>query len=59
MIERLFALAQAWAELGFIGLCVLALLFTLGTLTYMPRFTLYSIGGLVFGLAAIPVSPNT
>ena len=56
MIERLFALAQAWAELGFVGLCVLALLFTLGTLTYMPRFTLYSIGGLVFGLAAIPAA---
>ena len=42
--------------MGFVGLCVLALLFTLGTLTYMPRFTLYSIGGLVFGLAAIPAA---
>jgi uncharacterized membrane protein YdjX (TVP38/TMEM64 family) len=54
--ERLLALAQAWAELGFIGLCVLALVFALGTLTFMPRFTLYSIGGAVFGLAAIPAA---
>lgn len=56
MTERLLALAQAWAELGVIGLCLLALVFTLGTLTFMPRFTFYSVGGLVFGLAAIPAA---
>jgi uncharacterized membrane protein YdjX (TVP38/TMEM64 family) len=54
--ERLLSLAQAWAELGVIGLCALALVFALGTLTFMPRFTFYSIGGLVFGLAAIPAA---
>ena len=50
MTERLLALAQAWAELGFLGLCALALVFTLGTLSFMPRFTFYSVGGVVFGL---------
>ena len=56
MIERLFAFAQAWAELGFLGLCALALVFALGTLSFMPRFTFYSIGGAVFGLAAVPAA---
>jgi uncharacterized membrane protein YdjX (TVP38/TMEM64 family) len=54
--ERLFAFAQAWAELGFLGLCALALVFALGTLSFMPRFTFYSIGGAVFGLAAVPAA---
>ena len=56
MIERLFALVQAWEASGFAGLCVLALLFVVGTLSYMPRFSLYLIGGVVFGLAAIPAA---
>ena len=56
MTERLLALAQAWAELGFLGLCALALVFTLGTLSVMPRFTFYSVGGVVFRLAAIPAA---
>ncbi len=56
MIERLFALVQGWEALGFAGLCILALAFALGSLSYMPRFSLYAIGGLVFGLAAIPAA---
>ncbi|TMJ05966.1 MAG: TVP38/TMEM64 family protein [Alphaproteobacteria bacterium] len=56
MSERLLALAQAWAELGLVGLCALALVFALGTLTVMPRFTFYSIGGAVFGPAAVPAA---
>jgi uncharacterized membrane protein YdjX (TVP38/TMEM64 family) len=52
--ERLFALVQEWQ--GFAGLCVLALLFVAGTLSYMPRFSLYFVGGVVFGLAAIPAA---
>jgi uncharacterized membrane protein YdjX (TVP38/TMEM64 family) len=54
MAERLLGFAQAWQALGFLGLCALALVFTLGTLSFMPRFTFYAIGGAVFGLAAIP-----
>jgi len=30
--------------------------FLLGTLSFMPRFTFYSVGGAVFGLAAIPAA---
>ena len=56
MIERLFALVQDWEASGFAGLCVLALLFVIGTLSYMPRFSLYLIGGVVFGFAAIPAA---
>ena len=56
MTERLFALSQQWAELGLLGLCALAVVFALGTLSFMPRFTFYSIGGAVFGLAAIPAA---
>jgi uncharacterized membrane protein YdjX (TVP38/TMEM64 family) len=56
LAERLHALAQAWEAAGFLGLCMLALAFALGALTFMPRFTFYAIGGLVFGLAAIPAA---
>ena len=56
MIERLFALVQAWQAQGLAGLCVLALFFIVGTLSYMPRFSLYLVGGLVFGFAAIPAA---
>ena len=52
MAEQLLAFARGWEGLGLIGLCALALVFMLGTLTFMPRFTFYSIGGAVFGLAA-------
>ncbi len=54
MIDRLFALVQEWQ--GFSGVCFLALLFVIGTLSYMPRFSLYLIGGVVFGFAAIPAA---
>lgn len=56
MIERLFTLVQAWEASGFAGLCVLALFFVIGTLSYMPRFSLYLIGGVVFGFAAVPAA---
>jgi uncharacterized membrane protein YdjX (TVP38/TMEM64 family) len=56
LAEQLLALAKGWEALGFLGLCALALIFMLGTLSYMPRFTFYSIGGAVFGLAAIPAA---
>lgn len=54
MAEQLLAFAKGWEGLGFLGLCLLALVFVAGTLSFMPRFTFYSIGGAVFGLAAIP-----
>ncbi len=54
MIERLFALVQEWQ--GLAGLCVLALVFVAGTLSYMPRFSFYLVGGVVFGFAAIPAA---
>jgi uncharacterized membrane protein YdjX (TVP38/TMEM64 family) len=56
LADRLHAFAQEWEALGFAGLCLLALVFALGSLTFMPRFTFYAIGGLVFGLAAIPAA---
>jgi uncharacterized membrane protein YdjX (TVP38/TMEM64 family) len=56
LAERLYAFAQSWETLGFVGLCFLALVFALGSLSFMPRFTFYSISGLIFGLAAIPAA---
>jgi uncharacterized membrane protein YdjX (TVP38/TMEM64 family) len=56
LAEQLLALARGWEALGILGLCALALVFALGTLSLMPRFTFYSIGGAVFGLAAIPAA---
>jgi uncharacterized membrane protein YdjX (TVP38/TMEM64 family) len=56
LAEQLLAFARGWEGLGFLGLCALAFVFMLGTLTFMPRFTFYSIGGVVFGLAAIPAA---
>jgi uncharacterized membrane protein YdjX (TVP38/TMEM64 family) len=54
--DRLYAFAQQWEALGFAGLCLLALVFALGSLSFMPRFTFYAISGLVFGLVAIPAA---
>ena len=56
MAEQLLAVARGWESLGFLGLGALAFVFMLGTLAFMPRFTFYSIGGAVFGLAAIPAA---
>ena len=56
MADRLYAFAQDWQALGLAGLAVLALVFALGSLTFMPRFTFYAISGLVFGLSAIPAA---
>lgn len=56
MAEQLLAFAKGWEGLGFAGLCLLALVFLAGALSYIPRFTFYSIGGAVFGLAAIPAA---
>ena len=57
MIERLHELIQACEALGYAGLIGVAAVFAVGSLSYMPRFTLYAIGGLVFGLPAIPAVP--
>jgi uncharacterized membrane protein YdjX (TVP38/TMEM64 family) len=56
LAEQLLAFAKGWESLGFLGLCLLAFVFLAGTLSFMPRFTFYSIAGLVFGLAAIPAA---
>ena len=56
MADRLYAFAQQLEALGLAGLALLALVFALGSLTFMPRFTFYAISGLVFGLAAIHVA---
>ena len=56
MADRLYAFAQQLEALGLAGLALLALVFALGSLTFMPRFTFYAISGLVFGLAAIPAA---
>jgi len=56
LAEQLLAFATGWEGLGFLGLCLLALVFLAGTVSFMPRFTFYSIAGAVFGLAAIPAA---
>jgi uncharacterized membrane protein YdjX (TVP38/TMEM64 family) len=56
VIEKLTAAVQSWQEFGVAGLAGLALIFALGALTFLPRFTFYAIGGLVFGFAAIPAA---
>jgi uncharacterized membrane protein YdjX (TVP38/TMEM64 family) len=56
VIDRLFQLVQAGETQGILGIGVLAVIFALGSLTYMPRFSLYAIGGVVFGFAAIPAA---
>jgi len=56
LAEQLLALARGWEGLGVLGWCLLALVFAVGTVSFMPRFTFYSIGGAVFGLAAIPAA---
>ena len=56
MIEALTTIVQSWQGSGLIGLSGLALAFALGALSFLPRFTLYTLGGLVFGLAAIPAT---
>jgi uncharacterized membrane protein YdjX (TVP38/TMEM64 family) len=56
MFETALHLIRAWGELGATGLALLAATFVLGTLAFVPRAALCLIGGLVFGLAAIPVA---
>ena len=56
MIEKLATVVQSWQGSGLVGLAGLALIFALGALSFLPRFTFYTIGGLVFGLAAIPAA---
>src|SRR4029453_10457917 len=56
LAERLYAFAQSWEAPGFVGLCFLALVFALGSLSFIPPFTFYSISGLTFGLAAMPAA---
>jgi uncharacterized membrane protein YdjX (TVP38/TMEM64 family) len=52
----LIAAVQSWQNLGLAGLGGLSLVFALGALVYVPRFTLYLSGGLLFGLAAAPAA---
>jgi uncharacterized membrane protein YdjX (TVP38/TMEM64 family) len=54
--DSLIAAVQSWQNLGLLGLGGLSLVFTLGALLYVPRFTLYLAGGLLFGLAAAPAA---
>jgi uncharacterized membrane protein YdjX (TVP38/TMEM64 family) len=56
VIEALITTVQAWQGTGVTGLAALALVFAVGSLLYVPRFTLYILGGLVFGLAAAPAA---
>ena len=56
MAGQLHAFAQGWEAMGLAGLCLLALAFAVGGLSYMPRFTFSAVSGLVFGLAAIPAA---
>lgn len=56
LAEQLLAFAKGWEALGALGLGALALVFAIGSLSFMPRFTFYSIGGAVFGLASIPAA---
>ena len=56
MIESLIATVEAWHDTGLTGVAALTLVFALGALAYVPRFTLYILGGLVFGLAAAPAA---
>jgi uncharacterized membrane protein YdjX (TVP38/TMEM64 family) len=54
--DTLLAAVQSWQSLGLAGLGGLSLVFALGAVVYIPRFTLYLLGGLVFGLAAAPAA---
>jgi len=54
--DSLIAAVQAWQELGLLGLGGLSLVFAFGALLYVPRFSLYLAGGLLFGLAAAPAA---
>jgi uncharacterized membrane protein YdjX (TVP38/TMEM64 family) len=56
VFEALVATVQAWQGTGLNGLAALAAVFALGAIAYVPRFTLYILGGLVFGLAAVPAA---
>src|SRR5262245_60240656 len=56
MFETAFDLIRAWGELGAAGFALLAATFVLGALAFVPRAPLCLIGGLVFGLAAIPIA---
>jgi uncharacterized membrane protein YdjX (TVP38/TMEM64 family) len=56
VIEALAATIQAWQGSGLAGLVGLATICALGALLWVPRFTLYLLGGLVFGLAAAPAA---
>jgi uncharacterized membrane protein YdjX (TVP38/TMEM64 family) len=56
MFETALHLIWAWGELGAAGLALLAATFMLGALAFVPRAPLCLIGGLVFGLSAIPIA---
>jgi uncharacterized membrane protein YdjX (TVP38/TMEM64 family) len=56
VIETLITTVQAWQHTGLTGVAALTLVFAFGALAYVPRFTLYILGGLVFGFAAAPAA---
>jgi uncharacterized membrane protein YdjX (TVP38/TMEM64 family) len=56
VIDALAATVQAWEGTGANGLAALAFVFAVGALVYVPRFTFYILGGLVFGFAAAPAA---
>jgi uncharacterized membrane protein YdjX (TVP38/TMEM64 family) len=56
MFETVLDLIRAWSELGAAGFALLSATIMLGALAFVPRAALCLIGGLVFGLAAIPIA---
>jgi uncharacterized membrane protein YdjX (TVP38/TMEM64 family) len=56
MLESAIGLIEAWHESGAAGIALLALLFVIASLTFVPRAPLCVAGGLIFGFSAIPVA---
>jgi len=56
LIEKLTVVVQSWQEFGVVGLAGLALIFALGALTFLPRFTFTPSAAWCFGFAAIPAA---
>jgi uncharacterized membrane protein YdjX (TVP38/TMEM64 family) len=56
MSETALHLIRAWGELGPPGLLLLAAIFIVGAMAFLPGPALCLIGGLVFGVSAVPVA---
>ena len=50
------AMVHGWQSLGLTGIIALALAFAFGAMLYIPRFSLYLAGGLLFGFVALPAA---